>query len=157
MPISSRVIALTAIAVFLLGRSVFAAKEHRASGPEWRCTEQRSGNPVQDSAQWDDISGHRVAVEGVAWGSSDKGLGQHVFLHEGIVYVDGDDVSKLDADGKIVRVVGTLRIEHVKKSPPTVQGYAADFDAFIIKPDSVKVLDRLNWPWMEDLGKAAKH
>jgi hypothetical protein len=43
-------------------------------------------------------------------------------------------------------------LRHIKKVPPNVQGYEYDFDAFIVKPDEVKVLDRVIWPWMEDLG-----
>ena len=47
---------------------------------EWKLTEQRGENPIQDSSRWKDIVGHRVAVEGLLWGSG-KGLDPYVALH----------------------------------------------------------------------------
>ena len=62
----------------------------------------------------------------------------------------------VDNNGKVLRVVGKLTLSHNKKVSPTVQGYEWDFEAFIIKPEEVKILDRAKWPWMEDLGTPAQ-
>ncbi|MGD0898055.1 MAG: hypothetical protein ABR915_09495 [Thermoguttaceae bacterium] len=128
-------------------------------GEEWKLTEQRGENPIRASSQWKDVVGHRVAVEGIVWGSG-KGLDPYVVLHGGVVFLDESALSLpqfgVDNNGRILRVVGTLTLLHIKKSPPDVQGYGYDFDAFIVKPEKIKILDRATWPWMEDLGKPVK-
>ncbi|MGA2616844.1 MAG: hypothetical protein ABSF26_04485 [Thermoguttaceae bacterium] len=122
---------------------------------EWKLTEQRGENPIQDSSRWKDIVGHRVAVEGLLWGSG-KGLDPYVALHGGLVYLEGSELLRRHDNGKPVRVVGTLTLRHIRKVPPDVQGYEYDFDAFIIKPDEARILDRVTWPWVEDLGRSSK-
>ena len=103
--------------------------------------------------------GHRVAVEGILWGSG-KGLDPHVVLHGGVVFLDKGALKLpqfgVNNNGKVLRVVGKLTLSHNKKVSPTVQGYEWDFEAFIIKPEEVKILDRAKWPWMEDLGTPAQ-
>ena len=125
--------------------------EHTNNKEEWKLTEQRGENKIQVSSRWKDIQGHRVAVEGLLWDSG-KGLDPHVLLHGGVVYLEWNRFVGVQESGKPVRVVGTLLLKHFKKVPPNVQGYEYDFDAFIVKPDEAKVLDRVSWPWMEDLG-----
>ncbi len=148
----SAVISVLATTSLVRGDTLPAGEaEHTSNKEESKLTEQRGENKIQVSSRWKDIVGHRVAVEGLLWDSG-KGLDPHVLLHGGMVYLERDRPTEIQDNGKPVRVVGKLTLMHYKKVPPNVQGYEYDFDAFIVKPDEVKVLDRVTWPWMEDLG-----
>jgi hypothetical protein len=120
---------------------------------ERKVTRQQKKNPIQAASRWTDIVGHRVAVEGLAW-EQDKGLTSYAILNGGLVYIENK--LAFESKGKPVRVVGILTLRHIKKAPPEVQGYTYDFDAFVIKPDQVKVPDKATWPWMEDFGTPGK-
>ena len=154
-----RSIALIAGIALLASPSLSSGGEREQTNDtvEWEFTQQRGENPIRGSSTWKDVVGHRVAVEGIFWGAGTaKGFGEYVILHGGLVYLQGSSFIGMDGNGKLVRVVGTLTLKHNKKVPHDVQGYEYDFDAFIIKPDKVKILDRVTWPWMEDLGKPAQ-
>jgi hypothetical protein len=155
MHASSRSLAVIAGTILCMVSSPSRAGEPERTNnrEEWKLTRQRDENRIQEPSRWKDVVGHRVAVEGLLWGSG-KGLDPHIILHGGLVYIEQGH--RADRNGKPVRVVGVLTLRHIKKAPPDVQGYNYDFDAFIVESDEEKILDRVTWPWMEDLGKPTK-
>jgi hypothetical protein len=84
-----------------------------------------------------------VTVDGLAWGAYDKGLGQHLILPHGRVYVRDADYLKHDLNGRLLRVSGYLRKSHLEKAPPTSQGYSESFDYFWIESFAVERIDQI--------------
>jgi hypothetical protein len=111
---------------------------------------QREGNPLQESYPWEQAVGGKVAVEGMVWGTYHKGIGAYIILENSWVYIERtNSFERLQPDGKLVRIVGTLQLEHIEAAADYDQGYDRDFDAYIVVPDEIIFLDRVTWPWME--------
>ena len=90
------------------------------------------------------LLGKRVSVEGLAWGSGAKGLGERVVLPAGIsIYFTGSRYSRLHRNGKLVRVVGRLSIQRMAAAPPGAQGYPEPFDYYALEVESVEVIDEV--------------
>jgi hypothetical protein len=106
---------------------------------------------VKVSKPWGDVVGRRVVVEGLAWGAAEKGLGQRVILAEGQVYVENVDYLRHKANGRLVRITGTLRKERMKAAAPDAQGYGANFDYFVIETDEWRLVDQVTNPWMQEI------
>lgn len=51
-------------------------------------TKLRVGDSIK-TIRWDEMVGKPVTIEGLAWGAFAKGLGQHLILPNGRVYVRG--------------------------------------------------------------------
>lgn len=98
-----------------------------------------------------DTENRRVIVEGLAWGSLEKGLGQRIQLADGHrVYIRNIDYQKHDLDGKLVRAAGMLRRETMKAAPQGAQGYTSDFDYFTLTVEKWGVIERVKKPWTEE-------
>jgi hypothetical protein len=103
---------------------------------------------------WDDVVGRRVVVEGLAWGAMEKGLGPRIVMDADRVYVRKVDLVKHKANGKLVRITGTLRKEHMKgvaDTFPPAQGYAKDFDYYVIDVEDWRIIDQAAAPWMQEV------
>ena len=94
---------------------------------------------------WDDFVDQIVTVDGLAWGAHAKGLGQHVVLPAGRVYVRGIDYSKHDLNGRLLRISGFLRKLRVEKAPPNVQGYGETFDYYVLESLEVARIDKIQF------------
>ena len=66
---------------------------------------------------WNDMIDRIVDVDGLAWGAFHKGLGSHLVLPHGKVYLSNTDLLKSDLNGRLVRVTGILRKSHVSAAP----------------------------------------
>ena len=93
-------------------------------------------------------------TEGLALGHADKGLGERLTLPYGeVIYLSGIDWKKgEDLEGRLVRIIGTLTIEHqkaarmLKDSEGEVvveQGYGTAFDYFNISVSKVTLIDKV--------------
>lgn len=89
---------------------------------------------------WQDAVGQRVTVEGIAWGSYDKGLGECVIMNDAKVFVEPGDFLKLKVHGRPVSVSGILRQERGNAGSP-LQNY-------IIEDATVQPIEKVEWPWM---------
>ncbi len=92
---------------------------------------------------WNDWVGKVVTVDGLAWGAYDKGLGQHLILPSGRVYIQDVDYLKHDLNGRLLRVSGYLRKSRVKKAPSKAQGYSKPFDYFSIETFAVERIEQI--------------
>ncbi|MFN0017357.1 MAG: hypothetical protein ACKVP0_03795 [Pirellulaceae bacterium] len=89
---------------------------------------------------WQDAVGQRVTVEGIAWGSYDKGLGECVLMNDAKVFVEPGNFLHLKAYGRPVKVSGILRQETENAGSP--------LQAFIIESAVVQLIEKVEWPWM---------
>ena len=94
----------------------------------------------QKTFAWQEAVGQRVTVEGLAWGSMEKGLGEYVIMNDAEVFVDRGDFLKLKVYGRAVSVSGILHQETGIAGSP--------LQVFIIKDAAVRPLDKVEWPWM---------
>lgn len=99
-----------------------------------------------------DLAVQRVSRERAILHQAAKGLGQHLILPNGRVYVRGFKFFDHDANGRLLRIEGVLRKRHVRKAPPGAQGYNADFDYFYVDTSWQKV-DKLTDPQNLPRGK----
>jgi hypothetical protein len=69
------------------------------------------------------------------------------------VYVEGIDLLKTNAEGKLVRVEGTLAVRRVPaaNSNPAgpSQGPSGEFVYFVVIKPEWRVIDRVRWPYLE--------
>lgn len=124
-------------------------------GAQAQWTNSKIINGQKVSKPWADVVGRKVIVEGLAWGALEKGLGQHVVLANHSVYVRNIDYLKHKAHGRLVRVIGTLRIGSVSKAPPGTAGFAKDIEYFYLDVDEWEIVDQVSSPWMEEVMPAA--
>lgn len=76
---------------------------------------------------WNDMIGSVVDVDGLAWGAIEKGLGSHLVLPRGKIYLKNTDLLDSDLNGRLVRATGILRKSNVDAAPKGVQGYSQPF------------------------------
>lgn len=100
---------------------------------------------------WAELVGREVVVEGLAWGATEKGMGQRVVLDEAVVYARNIDYLKHKAHGRLVRVSGTLRRGQVTKASPGAGGFGAEFDYFYIDVTRWEIIEEVSKPWMEEI------
>jgi len=112
-----------------------------------------------DPVAWKDAVGRRVVAEGLAWGSHEKGLGERVLLDGSHIYVSGVNLPNEPGwpNGKLVRVVGTLRVRDMPKAGPGVQGYCESFCYFYLDDVKFRELRIVEWARLRlSLGKGDK-
>jgi hypothetical protein len=107
-------------------------------------------SPVRNGSirfrSWHDVVGEHVVAEGLAWGDDDKGLGQRVLLDGGHIYVTG----KALPNGRLVRVIGVLRLETQAAAQPGAQGFAKSFKYFSIAADKIEQLNEVESPFLAE-------
>ncbi|NND99562.1 MAG: hypothetical protein HKN47_19780, partial [Pirellulaceae bacterium] len=92
---------------------------------------------------WNNMVDQVVVVDGLAWGAKHKGLGSHLVLTEGKVYLRNIDLREYDSNGRLLRITGTLRKAQMAKAPPGVQGYTESFDYFFIDAIDVQRIENV--------------
>lgn len=93
---------------------------------------------------WEQFDKTLVEVEGVAWGTADKGLGEHLVLTQNdIVYLENIDLLNTDLDGRLLNVVGIFRKKRVEKAPPGAQGYGQSFDYYSIEVIAARKIEKV--------------
>jgi hypothetical protein len=113
-------------------------------------THQHAAEGVRPASRpWRDVVGRHVAVEGIAWGSFEKGWGEYVILDGGRVYVANADFGERGAYGKLVRVRGVLSISRIPAAPRGTTGTSESFELYRIDPAKWEQIDRVRWPWLE--------
>ncbi len=108
-------------------------------------------NGEKVSKPWADVVGRQVVVEGLAWGAFEKGLGQRVVLAQHSVYVRNIDFIKHKANGRLVRITGTLRIGRVGQSLTDAGGFSKEVEYFYLDVKQWKILDQVTSPWMKEV------
>lgn len=103
------------------------------------------------SKPWADIVGREVVVEGLAWGATEAGLGNRVVLAHDTVYLRSIDLLNSRANGRLVRVTGTLRIGRVAQARPGAAGFSQAFEYFYIDVDKCEIVEQVSSPWMEEV------
>ena len=93
--------------------------------------------------KWDDMVNTLVEVDGLAWGGYSKGLGAHLCLPAGKVYLRGLDLVKSDNNGRLLRISGVLRKAQTAKVKGGVQGYSQSFDYFYIETLEATRIERI--------------
>ena len=91
---------------------------------------------------WEKAVGKRVVAEGLAWGAHEKGLGERVLLDGG--YLHAADVNHWP-EGKLVRVVGTLKLETYRAGPPGSQTYGVSFRYFTLEEVKFREIPRVEF------------
>jgi hypothetical protein len=105
------------------------------------------------SKAWDDVVGRDMVVEGIAWGSFEKGWGEYVILNGGKVYVSEAGFAKdpkQSVYGKLVRVRGTLTVRKLPPTPSTVAGTSSTASIFELANATWEAIDKVTWPWMRE-------
>lgn len=92
---------------------------------------------------WDEMVNTVVEVDGLAWGAASKGLGAHLVLPTGKVYLRDANLLPHDNNGRLLRVAGVLRKAQTAKAPPGVQGYSESFDYFYIETIEAVRIDKV--------------
>lgn len=100
-------------------------------------------NGQKRSVKWKDLAEKVVTVDGLAWGAFAKGIGQHLVLPHGRVYVRGVNFRRHDLNGRLLRVTGVLRMERMPAAPAGVQGYGQAFDYFVIEALSAEQIEKV--------------
>jgi hypothetical protein len=101
--------------------------------------------------RWSELVGKNVAVEGIAWGSFEKGWGEYVILHSAKVYVPGADFNEHRMHGKLIRVEGTLKTATARRARPGASGPSEDFSYFLIERPRITAISEVTWPWLHVL------
>ena len=70
---------------------------------------------------WKEVVGRQLIAQGIAWGRSEKGLGERVILDGTTIYIAPPAV--LDRQDRLVEVSGRLEKLHVPPAPSTSQGF----------------------------------
>lgn len=99
----------------------------------------------EDAKHWRDIQGVKVAVEGIAWGSYEKGNGEYVIFNDGKLYVPDADFVENASYGRPIRVSGILRqVRELVKSD------AGDRTFVYYRIENAKwhVIGKVEWPWL---------
>jgi hypothetical protein len=94
----------------------------------------------KETFSWREATGQRVRVEGIAWGSLEKGLGEYVMMNEANIYVAKGEFLDKGVYGRMVSVSGVLRLRDVGGNPPT--------RIFILEDAVVQQIEKVDWPWM---------
>jgi len=81
---------------------------------------------------WNDMTGSLVDVDGLAWGALEKGLGSHLVLPRGKIYLKNTDLLRSDLNGRLVRATGVLRRSRVNAAPKGAQGYGQPFEYYYL-------------------------
>jgi hypothetical protein len=138
---------MLAIAATATGLSTYTA------GVDEPYTHQRdTGSGTKpEGKKWADIIGSKVAAEGIAWGATEKGWGAYVILESARVYVDGLDLLKAKAEGKLIRVTGILAAKRIPAARPGAAGPSREIVIYTIETAQWKLIDRVEWPWLEAL------
>ena len=108
-------------------------------------------NQKPDGRPWSAVLGKAVRVEGIAWGSIGKEWGECVLIDGGRVYVENADFLNRGVEGKLVAVTGTLRLVHHQAAAKGAAGSGSSVDLFQIVHPTWKQIERVEWPWMEEL------
>jgi hypothetical protein len=92
---------------------------------------------------WNDMVGRIVDVDGLAWGAFDKGLGSHLVLPHGKVYLKNPDFLNSDQNGNLVRVTGVLRKSRIDAAPKGAQGYSQPFEYYTLDVVEITRIEKL--------------
>lgn len=92
---------------------------------------------------WNDMVGRIVDVDGLAWGAFDKGLGSHLVLPHGKVYLKNPDFLNSDQNGHLVRVTGVLTKSRVDAAPKGAQGYSEPFEYYTLDIVEITRIEKL--------------
>ena len=95
------------------------------------------------SIDWNDMQGRLVDVDGLAWGAFDKGLGYHLVLPNGKVYLKDTDLLSSKQNGRLVRVTGVLRKFRVNAAPKDAQGYSQTFEYYALDVVEMTRIEKL--------------
>ena len=92
---------------------------------------------------WNDMTGRLVDIDGLAWGAFEKGLGSHLVLPNGKVYLKNADLLNSDQNGRLVRATGVLRKSRVDAAPKSAQGYAQPFEYYSLDVVEIVRIEKL--------------
>ena len=95
------------------------------------------------SIAWNDMTGRLVDVDGLAWGAFEKGLGSHLVLPRGKIYLRNTDLLDSDLNGRLVRVTGILKKSRVDPAPKNAQGYSQSFEYYYLDIVHVSRIEKL--------------
>jgi hypothetical protein len=115
----------------------------------WRYTNQMV-NGQKVNKPWSALVDRPVVVEGLAWGAYAKGLGSHVQLSDAQIYLRNLELLKHDVNGRLIRVEGILRREHVEAVSTFSQGSGKAYDYFYIEVQKWQPIERVEHPWLRD-------
>lgn len=108
--------------VALLLLSKFAeTSEHDEVPLAWHQLHESCALQGKSKIPWRQAVGQQVVAQGIAWGKSEKGLGDRVILDGTTIYVAHPVV--FDKEGRLVEVSGKLQKLAVPPAPVTSQGF----------------------------------
>ena len=93
--------------------------------------------------KWDDMVNTIVEVDGLAWGAQSKGLGAHLVLPHGKVYLRNINLTNSGFNGRLIRVSGVLRKTSTGPVPKGVQGYSQRVDYFYVETVEATRIDKV--------------
>jgi hypothetical protein len=101
--------------------------------------------------RWSELVGKTVSVEGIAWGSFEKGWGEYVILHSAQVYVPAANFNERRLQGKLVRVEGILRMAKVGRAKYGSAGPNQEVTYFVIDRPKITAIAEATWPYLQIL------
>lgn len=93
--------------------------------------------------KWDDMVSRVIEVDGLAWGAQSKGLGAHLVLPNGKVYLRSINLTDSDLNGRLIRISGVLRKASTGPAPKGAQGYSERIDYFYVQPIEATRIDKV--------------
>ena len=102
------------------------------------------------SKKWDDLIGHKIVVEGIAWNGYAKGEEPYVIMDRSVIYIDAKKYPNLKVQGSPIRIFGTLTMKDFKVDG-VKPGTKRVIRVFTVKASSHVVLKKVTWPWMRQL------
>ena len=130
---------LIAILAMPLGNALAQTSIKIDSGPHSTVVERGGKRTIA----WNDMIDRIVDVDGLVWGAFHKGLGSHLVLPHGKVYLSNTDLLKSDLNGRLVRVTGILRKSHVSAAPKGSQGYSQPFGYYSLDVVEITRIEKL--------------
>jgi len=144
----SKPFVLTAVVVASLILSRFAAPAERDDPPLAR-NQSHESVAIQGRSKipWKEAVGQQVIAQGIAWGKSEKGIGERVILDGTTIYV-GQPIS-FDEDGRLVEVSGKLEKRRVPPAPATSGGFGpTGLEFYAISGAKWRHIDVVSSPWL---------
>ncbi len=146
MKFSIRDMFLVTLIVAILGvRFVDGKEDIKLFGHGLTEGNDRPINGHKETFSWQEVIGQRVRVEGIAWGSVEKGLGEYVIMNDAKIFVDKGSFLDKRVYGRTVSVTGVLRLKTVGGNSPV--------RIFIIEDAIVRAIEKVESPWMERANK----
>jgi hypothetical protein len=119
-----------------------------ANGTKLFTHEKPRGSEKPDSRAWKEIVGRNVVVQGLFWGTFEKGYGPYVIMNGSVIYIDSKKLPAVKIQGRLVELKGKLVVRYQPAGRKNSAGNSRPVRIFKVQPTQYRLLRRVDWPWM---------